>query len=219
MAGPVVAVRGEATREVDPEIASFSATVYARDRDRAATLSHLVARVETLRATLDEYASAIEKHETSRMSVYAETAKRGEKVTAYVGTATTTVTVTDLDVIGEMMLRVADSEHVAIAGPYWSLRPASPVYREARHAAIADAVERARDYASALGARVLGLVELTDSGMSGYIEPTAKLAARAHAESMGVPEINLDPQRQLVRAEIEGRFTISDPTILADPLD
>lgn len=218
---PVVAVRGESTREVDPEIASFIVTVTARDRDRAATLSRLSARVEALRSTLDGYAAAIEKHETSRLSVHAETSRRGEKVQAYVGSAATMVTVTDLDLLGELMLRVADADQVTVAGPYWSLRPASPVYREARQAAITDALERAREYAAALGARVTGLVELTDPGMSGGRPPSPPVpfAARAMAAPGGTPELNLDPERQQVHAEIEGRFTISEPTAVLDPID
>lgn len=215
-----VAVRGEATREVDPEIATFTVTCSARDKDRAATLARLAARVETLRGTLEHYAGALENHETSRLSVYGESGRRGERVTAYVGNATTTVTVTDLDTVGEMMLRIADIDQVTVHGPFWSLRPASPVYRELRQAAIADAVTRAREYAGALGSHVTGLVELTDVGMGGGAVPMG-FGARKMAQSLagGAPELDLDPQRQQVTANVEGRFTISDPTVLHDPLD
>jgi len=222
MTAPIVAVRGEHTREVDPELAEFSVTVNARDKDRATTLSRLADRVAAIRAILDGYAAAISKRETSRMSVYAETKKSGERVSAYVGSASTNVTVTDLDVVGEMMLRVADQEQVTVQGPYWSVRPGSPVYREARHAAISDAVTRAKEYAEALGARVTGLVELTDVGMSGGSSGAGRpMFARAMVASMQVdqPELDLDPQRQRIEAQIEGRFTISEPTILADPVD
>ncbi|HTF08628.1 MAG TPA: SIMPL domain-containing protein, partial [Asanoa sp.] len=44
MADPVVAVRGEAVREVPPEIARFAVTVVARDKDRQATLRRLAER-------------------------------------------------------------------------------------------------------------------------------------------------------------------------------
>jgi uncharacterized protein YggE len=218
---PIVAVRGESIREVDPEVAEFSVTVTARDKDRAATLRRLADRVASLRTVLDGYEAAIEKRETSRMSVYAETKRSGEKVTAYVGNATTSVTVTDLDVLGEMMLIVADQDQVTVSGPFWSVRPASPVYRDARHAAIADAVTRAREYAEALGARVIGLVELTDVGMSAGSQGGMRFASMALAKGgpQGQPELDLDPQRQQIQAQIEGRFLISAPTILAEPLD
>ena len=42
--GPIVAVRGEATREVPAEVAPFSVTVAARDKDRQATLTRLAER-------------------------------------------------------------------------------------------------------------------------------------------------------------------------------
>jgi uncharacterized protein YggE len=217
---PTVAVRGESAREVDPEIAEFSVTVQARDADRAVTLTRLSERVASLRAVLDQYAAAIETQETSRMSVYAETKGSRERVTAYVGNATTMVTVTDLDVVGEIMLRVADQDQVTVSGPYWSVRPGSPVYREARHAAIADAVTRAKEYAEALGARVIGLVELADVGMAGGGQPRfargVMLASRSTPEQ---PQLDLDPERQQISAQIEGRFLISEPTVLADPLD
>jgi uncharacterized protein len=218
MTSPTVAVRGESSRDVAPEIAEFSVTVGVRDKDRGATLARLTEGVTTIRGILDGYAAAIEKRETSRLSVYAE--MKGTKVTAYVGNATTTVTVTDLDSVGEMMLRVADHDQVSVNGPFWSVRPGSPVYREARHAAIADAVTRAKEYAEALGARVIGLVELTDVGMSGGAPSGRPMIARAMLASSvpAQPELDLDPAQQHVSARIEGRFLISDPTVLADPL-
>jgi uncharacterized protein YggE len=219
---PTVAVRGEHTREVDPELAEFAITVSARDKDRATTLARLSERVNATRAILDRYAAAIEKRETSRLSVFAQT-RKGEKVSAYIGNATTTVTVTDFDLLGEMMIRIADQDQVAVAGPFWSVRPASPVHREARHAAIRDAITRAREYAEALGAHVTGLVELTDVGMSGGLMAPGGPAMFARAAGggsySGSPELNLDPQRQQISAQIEGRFQISEPTALDEPID
>ncbi len=217
----IVTVRGEATREVDPEIAIITVTCTARDRDRTATLSRLSARVDTLRAALATWAGALEKQETSRLSVYAEPARRGEKVTAYAGSATTHVTVMDLDVVGDLMMHLADLDQASVSGPYWSLRPGSPAFREARQTAITDALTRAREYAAALGAHVTGLVELTDAGMpGGEVAPMRFAAAsKARGPSAGPPPLDLDPQRQQVTASVEGRFTISDPTVLNDRLD
>ncbi len=214
---PIVAVRGEAIREVDPEIAEFSVTVMASDRDRATTLSRLAARVEALRAVLEPYAAAIEKRETSRLSVSAQSKR--EKVTAYLGQATTTVVVSDLDVVGEMMLRVADQDQVAVNGPYWSVRPGSPVYREVRQLAITEAIARAREYAQALGAHVTGLIELTDNGMSGGMPMRGIRFAASMRADAAMPELDLDPQLQQIQAQVEARFSISEPTALAEPLD
>lgn len=218
----MIAVRGESSREVEPEIAEFSVVVLVHDRDRASALVQLSTRVAEVRAVLDGFDAAIEKRETSRLSVYSRTKTRSEKVAGYTGSATTTVRVVDLDRVGEMMLRVGDLDQVDVHGPWWSLRPTSSVYRDARQAAITDAVRRAREYADALGSRVTGLIELSDIGMSGgnhfAMRSMAKTASLSEA-GYGSPELNLDPQAQLVSAQIEARFTITEPLVLADPVD
>src|SRR5258705_7078058 len=96
---PVVAVRGEAFREVDPEVASFSVTVMARDRDRDEALRRLASRVDSVRAILDGYRDGIERRETSGLYVYPETKGSGERVVGYHGNVRTTVTVTDFTVL------------------------------------------------------------------------------------------------------------------------
>jgi uncharacterized protein YggE len=213
----VVAVRGEAFREVDPEIASFSVTVMARDRDRDEALRRLASRVDSVRAILDGYRDGIERRETSGLYVYPETKGSGERVVGYHGNVRTTVTVTDFTVLGELMLRLAGQDQTMVGGPWWDLRPGSPAHKEARHAAIADALERAREYAAALGARVIGLIELTDAGLSGDMMRGQggihTMAFRAGAAPGEAPQIDLEPQRQQVHAAIDARLLISEPTL------
>lgn len=210
VAGPVVAVRGESFREIAPERARFAVAVLARDRDRETTLSRLAERAAAVRVLLDGYGPTIERRETGELRVTPELRRSGEKVRAYHGSVRTTVTVTDFTILGEMMLRLADQDQVEVSGPWWSLRPDSPVYREARHAAIADALRRAHEYAEALGARVTALVELADAG----VDRPATLAARSYsATAEGVPELDLDPRPQSVQAAVQARFTISEPVL------
>ena len=215
MTEPVVAVRGEAWREVEPEIATFAVSVTVFNRDRQETLRSLASGVDSVRAVLDEYRDAVEKRETAGMYVYPLTKGSAERVVAYRGTVTTTVTVSDFTVLGELMLRLAGTEQAVVSGPWWALRPGSPAHRDARQAAIADALERAREYAAALGARIVRLIELADSGLNA--QPVARGGFRAMALKGGgageVPQIDLEPQRQNVSASVEARFAISEPTL------
>ncbi|NES28653.1 DUF541 domain-containing protein [Micromonospora terminaliae] len=208
---PVVAVRGEAYREVAPELARFTVTATARDRDRETTLTRLAERAAAVRVLLDAAEPAVERRETGQLRVWPETKRSGERVVAYHGSVTTTVTVVDFTALGELMLRLADQEQVELAGPWWSLRPDSPAYREARHAAIADALARAREYAEALGARVTALVELADTGLSSAPPMLSKAGFARAGEA--APELELDPQPQPVQAAVEARFTISEPVL------
>ncbi|MFI7573481.1 SIMPL domain-containing protein [Micromonospora sp. NPDC049497] len=210
--GPVVSVRGESYREVDPEIARFTVTALARDRDRETTLTRLAERAAAVRVLLDSHAPAVDRRETGELRVRPETRRSGERVVAYHGSVSTTVTVTDFTALGELMLRLADQDQVEVAGPWWSLRPDSPAHREARRAAIDDALSRAREYAEALGARVTALIELSDTG--DMDRPMfARMAYAGGTESGGAPELELDPRPQEVRAAVHARFAISEPVL------
>lgn len=210
---PVVAVRGEAYREVAPELARFAVTASARDRDRETTLARLAERTAAVRVLLDEAGPVVERRETGQLRVWPETRRSGERVVAYHGSVSTTVTVHDFTALGELMLRLADQDQVEVAGPWWSLRPDSPAHREARHAAIADALARAREYAEALGARVTALVELADTGVAAAPPMLARAAFAKGGPGAAPAELELDPQPQPVQAAVEARFTISEPVL------
>jgi uncharacterized protein len=220
MTDAVVAVRGEAEREVPPEIATCVVTASARDRDRATVLHRLSQRHQALLALLDGYGEAIEKRETSGLTVYPETKGSGERVTSYQGRVSTVLTVTDFTVLGELLLRLADQDQVAVIGPQWSVRPDSPAHRDVRQAAVAAAVARARDYAGALGAELIGLELLADVGL-GEASARFAYANAVHSDvtpaSLGAPGIDLQPQAQHLRAGVEARFRISAPTVLSVP--
>ncbi|WP_433387539.1 SIMPL domain-containing protein [Micromonospora sp. KLBMP9576] len=211
--GPVVTVRGEAYREVAPEIARFEVTVTARDRDRETTLTRLAERAAAVRVLLDASDPAVDRRQTGELRVRPETRRSGERVVAYRGSVSTTVTVSDFTALGELMLRLADQDQVEVAGPWWSLRPDSPANREARHAAIADALTRAREYAQALGAQVTALIELADADAT----EQPMMSRMAYAAGGGVegvaPELELDPQPQTVHAAVRARFAISEPVL------
>ncbi|MFI1193268.1 SIMPL domain-containing protein [Micromonospora sp. NPDC020750] len=210
--GPIVAVRGEAYREVAPELARFTVTATARDRDREAVLARLAERAAAVRVLLDAADPAVDRRETGDLRVWPETKRSGERVVAWHGSVATTVTVTDFTALGELMLRLADQDQVEVAGPWWSLRPDSPAYREARHAAIADALARAREYAEALGSRVTALLELADNGLTPQPMMT-RAAFKSGGPPDAPPELELDPQPQSVHAAVEARFTITAPVL------
>jgi uncharacterized protein YggE len=213
---PIVAVRGEINREVPPEIATVTVTVAARDRDRQAALRRLAERSAALGTVFEAYAGAIEKRETSGVYVYPETKGPGERVVGYRGSVTVQLTVTDFAVLGDLMLRLADQDQAGVSGPYWALRPDSPAYRTARHDAIGDALTRAREYAEALGARVVRLVQLADSGLSGadaggFGDPQVMRGFTAAAAAD--VSLDLEPKQQRVYASVEAKFQITEPTL------
>jgi uncharacterized protein YggE len=224
-AGPpqtaTVIVRGEATVEANPEIVVFAVNVQARARDRREAMANLSTRNEEFLALVKSFGEAIEKTETSVVSVFPELRRgRDEKVRWYRGAVRVRLTVADLEVAGELAARIADLELCGLDGPWWQLRPGSPVYREARIKAAQAAVTRATEYAEAVGGTLTGLLELADTGMSGP-RRVAMPAARTLTFGTGGGEpdegrtvIDLEPETLVVDATVEARFSMTQPRLL-----
>ena len=230
MDAPIVSVRGEAVMEVEPEIATLDVSVGAQDKDREDTLRSLDRRSSSVLALVESFGEAVEKVETAavRIGPVFKDNKPRERIVGYTAVIRHTVQAVDFTRLGDLVSRLAEQEMVDVYGPRWALRRDSAVYRSAREAAARDAVERAREYASALGSRVSGLVELADSGLlseavvrgggSGPypIAPMAAAPAAMRMSSAAVaPEpvtLDLEPVHQHVRASVEARFTFEAPS-------
>ena len=218
MDGPTIAVRGSWTAEVPPELARVHVSVGARSADRAQALAYLTSRLGEARALLGGYGEAVESVDTGPLSVrpqFKDGGRPRERVSGYLAGAIITATVVDFAVLGDLVLRLADRELVSLQGPFWELRPDSDVYRRARTEAVRDARRRAEEYAAAAGARLTGLVEIADLGMSGHegAIPLAGAMFRTAARDSVADEISLEvePVPQTVSATVEARFTCTQP--------
>ncbi|MFF4698718.1 SIMPL domain-containing protein [Streptomyces chattanoogensis] len=219
---PRLAVRGEARLEVDPEIARIFVTVTARGTDRNTALTDLTRRNNEALALIKSYGPAVEKLETGAFSIHPQLTYNGrnERIRAYHGSVTLTATLNDFTTLGELTTRLGDLELTHVAGPWWALRPDSPAHRTARTQAVREAVQRAREYAEALGARLDAIVELADLGAENTAPPTPPYMAGYGAPppqpggpAGGAPALDLQPQRQTVHANVNARFTMTRPAL------
>jgi uncharacterized protein YggE len=218
--GPVISVRGEAYAEAEPEIAVVAVTTQARDRDRRTVLDQLASRNKDVLDLVRGYGEAVEKVESGPVTAHPDFKERGRgaRVTQYVGQTRVQVTIGDFAVLGELVSKLADQELVSVEGPWWSLRPDSPVRRQARIAAAHDALVRAGEYAEAFGGRLGELIEAADVGLLAAQSAPAPRAARMFAASArlgAAPDeaasLDLEPVRQPVTAQVEARFTMIMP--------
>ncbi|MCS0637395.1 SIMPL domain-containing protein [Streptomyces sp. LP05-1] len=218
---PRVAVRGEALIEVDPEVARIGITVSARGTDRRTALEDLTRRNTAALELVKSYGDAVEKLETGAFSISPQLTRhgKGERVRAYQGRVHISAELADFTALGELTTRLADLELVQVDGPWWGLRPDSPAHAEARRQAVREAVQRAREYAGALGTELAALVELADLGAENavpYAGPPAPGSARmafAGAAAEAAPALDLEPQRQTVTAQVNARFTMHPPKL------
>lgn len=219
---PRVAVCGEARLEFDPEIARISVMVTARGTDRRQALEALTARNAQVLELLRGYGEAVEKLSTGAFSVTPEMTEGGrrEKVRTYHGRVHVAATVGDFTALGELTTRLADLEMTRVDGPWWALRPDSPAHGETRQQAVREAVTRAREYAGALGAQLVSLVELADVGAENAAPATPQPAMMRAGYGGPPPEpggaapaLDLEPQQQVLHARVNARFVMSSPTL------
>lgn len=219
---PRVAVRGEAVLEFDPEIARIGVTVSARGTDRRGALEDLTRRNARALELVKGYGEAVEKLETGAFSVQPVLTDKGrrERVHAYNGRVRIQAVVADFTVLGELTTALADLELTQVEGPWWSLRPDSAAHRAARQQAVREAVTRAREYAEALGAGLVALVELADLGAENAGQPPMPAAPGGMVRSFAggavesaAPALDLEPQRQTVHAHVNARFVMSPPDL------
>ena len=217
---PRIAVRGEARLDVDPEIARIGVTVLARGKDRRAALDDLTRRNTTVLDLVKTYGEAVERLETGAFSITPELKEkgRGERIQAYHGRVHITAELTDFTALGELTTRLADLDLTRVDGPWWSLRPDSPAHRKARQKAVTEAVQRAREYAEALGTTLAALVELADIGAEapqpvGPAAPGGRMRSMVAAAESTAPPLDLEPQRQRVHAQVNARFTMHPPRL------
>ncbi|MFJ3301674.1 SIMPL domain-containing protein [Streptomyces sp. NPDC086549] len=217
---PRIAVRGEAHLEVDPEIARIGVTVNARGRDRRSALDDLTRRNAAVLDLVKSYGEAAERLETGFFSITPELSShgRGERVRTYHGRVHIGVELSDFTALGELTTRLADLELTRVDGPWWALRPDSPVHREVRQQAVREAVQRAREYAEALGTSLAALVELADIGAESAETYGARPGGRARSMAFAAATeeaapLDLEPQRQHVYAQVNARFTMAPPRL------
>ena len=201
---PRVVVRGEAVAEVLPDAADLTVTVEVRDRRRDAALTRLAERQRSLTDLLEAARGDLAGVTTDAVAVYPE-AGDGSRVSGHVAVTTTRVRMADVAAAGELAVAVATLPDTSLHGPHWRVSRGHPAHQQVRGDAVADAVARARAYASALGCRLTGLVEVRD------VDTRGGGSMQAFAMASGGPRLDLQPAPQEVHGQVEATFTMSVP--------
>jgi uncharacterized protein len=207
MTAPIVTVRGEAQLEGPPDLAGLSHALHASGDSAEAVRAQLATGSQAVAALLERFAGALERHSTSGLHVSPTFNHRNPtKITGYTGTISTSLVVSDFDALSELLMALSALPSSQVDGPWWSLRPDNPMYREVRLAAIAEARRRAEDYAAAFGATVSELVEVSD--LDGMGVPMRMKGMAMEAMDFGGESFAFEPALQTVSGSVTVRFTL-----------
>jgi uncharacterized protein len=213
MSAPVVTVRGEATLEIEPDLATLSVSVAASGSSVERVTTDLAAGSEQLAAVTERFRDAIERSSTSGLNVHPVTDRRNAtKITGFRGSFSSQVVVADFGRLSDLVLAFGAVPQLQLAGPSWSLRRDNPAYRDVRLAAITDGRRRADDYAAAFHARIQDLVEISDLDTGGA---APMLRGAAFAAPAGAADVSFDfePKPQTVAGAVTLRFTMTSPVL------
>ena len=218
---PIVTVRGEAQLEVPPETAEVHAMVLVRGRTRETVEGRLVELSNAIAQVIEPIRGALRRHsaDASWVNPVLRSRRNNSAAAHFYGRRSWTIEVADFRVLPKLMADLVVGEEVTVGGPYWSLEADSPVYQQARLAAVRDAVARATAYAEAFGAKIESLIEFSDSGLMGGAREMAMFsrgmpaAAGGGATRSAMEDLEIDPVVQTVSGGIEARFTMSQPDL------
>ena len=119
MPEPVISVRGEASLEVEPEIAVVWVSVVARDPNRHRAVELLAGRTGRVSDTIKGFGEAIEKLESQPVVVQPvfKDGRAIQKVSGYYARAGFTVTVRDFAVLGELVTGLVEAADTGLLAP------------------------------------------------------------------------------------------------------
>jgi uncharacterized protein len=205
---PLVTVRGEAQLEGPSDLATLMITLHASADSSERTRAQLADGSTKIAQLLQRFKAALERSSTSGVHVFPIFNRRTpSKITGYQGTFSTQIVVADLESLSPLVLALTELPNSQVDGPWWSLRPDNPMYREARLAAIADARRRAEDYAAAFGTTVADLVEVSDLN-TGFGGSPREMRAFAMAKGADDTAFEFESAVQSVSGQVTVRFSL-----------
>ena len=207
MTAPIVTVRGEAELQGPPDLATVTCSLHASGSSAEIVRGELAQGSQAVAELLEQFSSALERHSTSGLHVSPEFHRRApSKITGYRGTFSSTIVVADFEALSSLLLGMSQLPDCQLDGPWWSLRPDNPMFREVRLAAIADARRRADDYAAAFGATVAELVEVSDLEGGGF--PRGPMSMAMGKMAVDDATFAFEPAEQTVSGQVTVRFTV-----------
>ena len=140
MSEPVIRVRGEASAQCSPDLATLTVTLHRTGASAEVVRSDLATAAVEVSALLGPVRPALESSSTGGLHVApVHDGATGARVTGYRGSYALTLVVGEVDALSPLVVAVASVPGVQVDGPWWSLRPGNPAYRQVRLDAITDA--------------------------------------------------------------------------------
>lgn len=209
----IVTVQGSASVPARPDTVDVALEVTYLATTAHDALSEVATRASQLEALLSELGVEERQWTTSGAAVteqFEHNHTTGERVhRGFSAAVRIALRLEDASLIGRLMREATKRSQARVSGPWWRIAPDNPARIEACRAAAAEARRKAEAYASALGARLGVVIDISEPGLS--VEPRlGRESARAMASmSIEAPsDINVHAGDLSVSATVIVRFAL-----------
>jgi uncharacterized protein YggE len=220
----MLSVHAEAGRLVAPDSAELIGVVAARKQTKSHALAAAATAVNDLLLDLASLGAAVATAAGGRQpltwsvtsaTTYADYDKQSGAVTDWViASAQVQLTVRDFEQLDALGAALAQHDMYNTQGISWLVDADNPAWSAVRADAIAAAILKARDYATALGGELAHLEHLADVGLlNGGSDARSPMMMAAHKstsfDSQPSDSPSLDPVPQQLVSAIEARFIMT----------
>ena len=196
-----VTVRGRAEADVEPDRVRLVLVVQAEAAVAADALAALAARSAALDAALDGADLLLRR--PSGVTVGVLWSRDGEPSGQVARRVVRAEARADAP-LGDLLAAVA-AVPGSIESTEWLVDPANPVHGRLRGLAVADARQRAADYAAAAGLALGAVESITEPALA---DPAFRAMALGKTEGAAGPVLELRPEPVAVGAEVDVRYAL-----------
>lgn len=190
--------RGEASAV--PDMATMSLGVRYTDRRAADAMDRVARDSNAILAKLRKSGLEEKDIQTSSISLSGNWDYDSQRVTGFTASASLLVILRDLERLGEVLATVTEVGGNNFGGFSLGLQDSEALQAEARAAAVADAMEKARQYAEAAGVELAEILTIREGGNGGRV---------------GVPVMAMEARSSVTPIEIAaGETTVSQSVTL-----
>lgn len=184
----LIKVTGNGESTAAPDIAIMSIGVETEAKTPSGALSDNASRMNAVMAKLKEVGIAEKDLRTSQLGIWPIYADRSSNAyrpepKGYRVSNQLTVTLRDVERIGEILDQAVADGANKVNGPSFSVAEPEPHYQAARDAAVADAIAKAERYAAAAGVTLGSVTRIDETGSGGG----PVFARQMRAEAMAAP--------------------------------
>lgn len=197
---PTVQVIGSASVQVKPDMAIINIGVTTEDASAQSAVERNTTATAKMIAEVEAASVANRDIRTSHFAVYPQYRTEAEtkrQLVTYHVSNTVTVTIRDLDHLGDILTKVVAAGSNQISGPAFAVSEPEKYLKEARAKAVENALAKANTYANAAGLKLGTILTIAEESSAAPV-----YAARTPGLAKAAAPVPVEPGEEKLQAQV-----------------